>query len=309
MIVGRHTRGSRAITGIAISAALLFAACGGSGSSKANTTTPPTDAAAGATTTTGGSSGGGNGSCYTTPGKQKARVRFVNLFTNTTYPSSDIDVYQGYEASDPCGKKLATVPFGHASDYIDVTASDDSGNWNATAYVAGSAAKDHEIITQSETWKGGEQVTITFQGGEHQADLPASAGGDQAFFESPTTDASSALKAVAGKAVLGIAATSLQYVDPNGAWVAGLAGQPACLQALGDTSSTRTNIGGTQLVPYTVAPGSLSLGLYPSDPGKCTGPPQIGPATIDAAAGSRTLVFAYGTSPKELKLLVLPIAS
>jgi hypothetical protein len=114
---------------------------------------------------------------------------------------------------------------------------------------------------------------------------------------------------VAGKAVLGIAATSLQYVLPDGAWVAGLAGQTACLQAVGDTESTRTNIGGTQLVPYTVAPGSLSLGLYPSDPGKCAGAPAIGPATISAAAGSRTLVFAYGTTAKDLKLLVLPIAS
>ena len=236
-------------------------------------------------------------------------MRFVNLFTDSTYPSSDIDVYQGFDASDPCGKKLATVPFGHASDYVDVTAADDSGDWSAVAYVGGSTAKDHEIITQSETWKGGEQVTIMFEGGEKQADLPPSAGGDQAFFESPTQDDSSSLKAVAGKAVVGIAATSLQYVDPNGAWVAGLTGQPACLQAVGDTSSTRTNIGGTQLVQYTLAPGSLSLGLYPSNPGKCTGPPEIGPATIDAAAGSRTLVFAYGTGTKDLKLLVLPIAS
>ena len=109
--------------------------------------------------------------------------------------------------------------------------------------------------------------------------------------------------------MLGIAATSLQYVDPNGTWVAGIAGKPACLAAVGDTESTRTNIGGTQLVPYVVEPGSLSLGLYPSDPGKCTGTPAIGPATVDAAAGSRTLVFAYGVDAQHLKLLVLPVAS
>jgi len=308
MIVGRHARATRTFTGLAVSGALLFAACGGSGSSKANTTTPPAGGASATTTTTSAGSSGGNGQCYTPAGKQKARVRFVNLFTNSTYPSSDIDVWQGYGGSDPCGKKLVTVPYGHASDYVDVTASDESGNWSAVAYVGGSTAKDHEIITQTETWKGGEQVTITFEGGEHQADLPPSSGGDQAFFESPTPDDSSALKAVAGKAVLGIAAASLQYVTPNGSWVAGLTGQPACLLAVGDTASTRTDIGGTQLVPYTVGAGTLSVGLYPSDPGKCTGTPAIGPASVDAAAGSRTLVFAYGTSAQDLKLLVLPVA-
>lgn len=292
-----------------MSGALLLAACGGGGSSKASDTTTPAGAGGGATTTTTtGSSGGGNGKCYTTPGKQTARVRFVNLFTNSTYKSSDIDVYQGFGATDPCGKKLATVPFGTASDYVDVTADDDSGDWNATAYVAGSTAKDHEIITQSETWKGGEQITITFEGAEKQAGLPASSGGDQAFFEKPVT-ADSELKPADGKAVLGIAGTSLEYVTPNGAWVAGIAGQPACLKAVGDTESTRTNIGGTQLVQYTTDPGSLSVGLYNSNPGTCTGTPAIGPATVDATAGSRTLVFAYGTDAQNLKLLVLPIAS
>ena len=90
---------TRAVASIAIGAALLFAACGGSSSSsKSATTSPPTDGNA-ATTTTGASSSGGNGNCYTTPGKQKARVRFVNLFTNPTYPSRDIDVWQGFSGT------------------------------------------------------------------------------------------------------------------------------------------------------------------------------------------------------------------
>ena len=260
------------------------------------------------TTTTSGISTGGNGDCFTKPGTQKARVRFVNLYTNSTYPASDIEVLQGYSGTDPCGKKLATVPFGHASDYIDVTASDETGNWSAVAYVGGSTAKDHEIITQSETWKGGEQVTITFEGAEPAPGLPPSSGGDQAFFETSTSGDAS-LPAVAGKAVLGIAATSLQYVVKDGAWVAGVTGQAGCLKAVGDSSGITTNIGGTQLVQYTVDPGSLPVGLYPSVPGKCAGAPAIGPVTIDAAAGSRTLVFAYGSDAQHEKLLVLPIAS
>ena len=294
-----------ALVAVAIVAA---GACGGSSSKGTAPTTKGSNNSGAATTTS--TTGGGNGSCYTKAGTQKARVRFVNLYTNSTYPGGSIDVYQGYGADDPCGKKLATVSFGTASDYLDVTASDESGNWSATAYVAGSTAKDHQIISQSETWKGGEQVTLVFEGGEGGNGLPPAAGGDQVFFEksSNSTDAES-FPTVPGKAVLGIAATSLQYVEPSGAWVAGVSGQSGCLLAVGDTSTTRTNIGGTELVQYPVAAGSLSVGLYKSDPGTCTGTPDIGPASVTTTAGSRTFVFAYGTTPTSLKLVVLPIAS
>ncbi len=312
MLTLLQPRGRRALVGIGITAVLFLAACGGSsGSSKASNTTAT--GADNATTTTAAASdgGGGNGKCFTTPGKQKARVRFVNLFTNPTYPSSDIDVWQGFSATDSCGKKLATIKYGTASDYIDVTAGDESGNWETAAYIAGSTDDKHQVMTQTETWKGGEQVTITFQGAETDSTsgLPPSAGGDQTFFEKPEVGDVSSFKTIADKALLGIAATSVQYIDKAGAWVAGVAGEPACLKADGDTEFTRTNIGGTELVLYPVAPGSIQLGLYPSQPGTCTGAAAIGPAPINVAAGSRTLVFVYGTAAKSLKLLVLPVDS
>ena len=304
----RQLRGHSLVAGIA--AVFLLAVCSSGGSAKpasSPTTGSGTAGTSAATTTAAGTSG----NCFTPPGPQKARVRFVNLFTNSTYPASAVDVWQGFGGTDPCAKKLATVPFGSASDYVDVTATDSSGDWNATAYVAGSTAKDHQIITQSETWKGGEQVTITFQGAEPQpgSDLPASAGGDQAFFENTSSADTSALTPVAGKAVLGISGGSVQYVVKDGAWFADVAGHTGCLLAAGDTSSTRTDIGGTQLVSYAVDPGSIKLALYPSDPGTCAGAPAVGPVTFDAAAGSRTLVFVYGSDAQHLKLLVLPIAS
>ncbi len=307
MVSVRRHRRVRVFIVIGVSSMLLLAACGGGNSSKP--AGAPTTSAGGAETSTTAATNNGNGNCVTTPGKQRARVRFVNLFTNPTYPNSDIDVMQGFSGSDPCGKKLATVAFGRASDYIDVTAGDTSGNWEVAGYVGGSTATDHQIITQSETWKGGEQVTIVFEGAEAQSGLPAGSGGDQVFFENGSQGDLSGFTTVAGKAVVGIAATSLQYVVKDGAWSAGVAGQSGCLRAVGDTATTTSSIGGTELVQYLVAPGSMQLGLYPSDPGTCTGTPNIGPATIDAAAGSRTYVFAYGQDAQHLKLLVLPVAS
>ncbi|HEV7526058.1 MAG TPA: hypothetical protein VGP92_13895 [Acidimicrobiia bacterium] len=307
MFVVRHPLRKRAFVVLGLVSVLSLAACGGGGggSNASNTTTP--GGAGGTTVTTSG--GSGNGKCFTTPGTQHARVRFVNLFTNATYPSGSIDVLQGFSATDPCGKKLATIPYGTASDYVDVTAADVSGNWNATAYVAGSSDEAHQIISQSETWKGGEQITIAFMGSESQSGNSASAGSDQTFFENTGTGESENFPSVPGKAVLGIGASAVQYVAKGSSWRAGIAGQAGCLRAKDDTDTTTTNIGGTSLVQYPVTPGSIKLALYPSIPGTCAGTSEIGPVTIDAAAGSRTFVLVYGPDAKSLKLLTLSVAS
>jgi hypothetical protein len=309
VLASRQKLRRRALVAAGLSSLLLLAACGG-GSSKAKTS-PSTDGGTGAdvstTTTSGGS--GGNGDCFTTPGSQHAKVRFVNLFTNATYKAEDIQVLQGFSGADPCGKKLATVPYGTASDYVDVTAGDDSGNWNAGAYVGGATDQNHEIITQSETWKGGEQVTIVFMGAQSQAGNSPSAGADQTFFEKNDTGGSESFPSVAGKAVVGIGAAALQYVVKDGSWRAGIAGKAGCLKSADDTATSTTNIGGTSLVQYPVDAGTLQLSLYPSDPGTCAGKADMGPVSVDASAGGRTFVLAYGTTAQDLKLLVLPVAS
>jgi hypothetical protein len=298
----------RAVVVMIASTALLLAACGGGGSDKPSTA-PSTNGGSN-TSTTASSDGGGNGKCYTTPGSQTAKVRFVNLYTNDTYPQSDIDVYEGFGAKDACGEKLATVPYGEASDYIEVHALDESGNWSVTSYVAGSSDDDHQIINQSETWKGGEQVTIVYAAGDPDFGTTEANGSDQAFFENDPEEGSSSIKAVPGKAVVAIAAQSLQYIVPDDAWKAGVAGTAGCLLGPDDTENSSTNIGGTSLLEYPVAPGSLELALYKVNPTasiNCTGTPAIGPVTFDAADGSRTLVLAYGPDAQTLKLLVLPV--
>jgi hypothetical protein len=309
VVVGLARRRARAFFAFMLVGALLLAACGGDDDDSASGATGTTQAGGDTSTTAGGS--GGNGDCFTDPGTQTARVRFVNLYTNETYPKGDIDVYQGFNGTGPCGKKLATVAFGEATDYIDVTAADESGNWNTTAYVAGSTDDDHKIITQSETWKGGEQVTIVFAAQGDNPGSPASFGSDQAFFEKPTDDNSgigTPFEAEDGKALIGIAATSVQYSVPDGAWVVGADGVDGCLKSQQDTEFSTTNVGGTQLVQYQVDPGSYDISLYDSETAStCSGTADIGPASVDAQEGSRTFVFAYGTGPDDLQLLVLPV--
>lgn len=290
-------------------ASLALAACGSDDESDSSTTT----AADRATTTeatadTTGSSSSGKGDCFGEPGTQTAKVRFVNLYTNATYPGGDIDIYSGFGATDPCGEKLATLKFGEATDYLDVTAQKESGSWNAVAYVAGKTDQEHQIIGQGETWKGGEVVTILFSGSEPSDSSfgasPAS-GTVQAFFENG--DSPAVVSPADGKAVVAVNATALQAVDADGAWNAGAVGGSGCLPSAEDTEFSSLSIGGTSVVSYAVDPGSVQLGLFPSDPGTCEGTPVIGPATVDAAAGSRTLVFAYGVDAQSEQLLVLPL--
>ena len=256
MIV-RQPRPRTVLVGLALASVLALAACGGGGSSKASgNTAPSTTGTNSASTTEASGGGGGNSNCYTTPGDQHAKVRFVNLFTNSAYPQGDIDVWQGYGASDGCGKKLATIKYGEASDYIDVTAADQDGNWSATVYVPGGADQAHQIINQSETWKGGEQVTIVFTTNDPANGQPAHTGSVSAVFEKdPASETTFA--AVPGKGVLGVSANALQYVDKDGVWIGGIAGQSACLLGPGDTESTRTNVGGN--VAHRV-PGSARVG-------------------------------------------------
>jgi proline racemase len=49
--------------------------------------------------------------------------------------------------------------------------------------------------------------------------------------------------------------------------------------------------------------------LYKSDPGTCTGTPDLGPVSVDVADGGRAFVLVYGADATHLKLLALPIAS
>ena len=220
MTAVRPSARPRALVALTVASALVFGACGGKSHSKSTPSTqaPSTATASGVSTGTTAV----KARCETPPGKQTARIRFVNLYTNPKYPKSAVDVWQGLGADDPCAKKLTTVPFGQAGDYVDITASDASGNWSAAAYVAGSNDKAHEIVVQGEKWLGGEQATMVFEGAAPQAGAGASpsAGSDQTFLEKNNVGDPGLLVPEAGKAALGVTSALKNVVD-NGTWVVG----------------------------------------------------------------------------------------
>ena len=303
MVAARPYARPHALVALTVASALLFGACGGKSHSKStpSTNAPTTDTASAVSPGTTAV----KAKCVTVPGKQTARIRFVNLYTNPEYPESAVDVWQGLGPDDPCAKKLTTVPFGQAGEYTDVTASDASGHWSAVAYVAGSNDKEHEIVVQGETLLGGEQATMVFEGTAPQAGAAASAGSAQTFLEKNNVGDPAMLVPAKGKVSLGIT-SALQTVVDNGVWVVG-SPKSGCIRALSDTGATRVHVAGTAIIRYSVDAGE-PVAFYPAIPGTCTGAPVIGPVTVNGAAGSSAFVIAYGADAKNLKLLVLPIA-
>jgi hypothetical protein len=85
-----------------------------------------------------------------------------------------------------------------------------------------------------------------------------------------------------------------------------------CLRTAGSPPSgsgagaIAVSTGGTAVVGYDVAPGTVRVAAYRADDPSCGGAPVIGPVDAQVGATGRTYVIAYGTGPDDLRLLVVP---
>jgi hypothetical protein len=304
MFVRAQGRRRRVRAGAVVACAVIvLGACGG-GSSDTKPASPTSASTTTAPNSNGSGAGGSGSNCPTAT--FHARVRFVNLYTNSTYPKGDIEIWQGYTRTG-CSKRLATIGFGKASDFVDVTANDAQGNWEATAFVPGGSDDDHQIIQQSETWKGGEQVTVLVFAQEATSGNPAAAGADQVLFEKDPSQ-ETPISTAPGKATIVASGVAVQAAVPDANWRLGVP-RAGCLSSTDDTPSSTTSVGGTSALQFAVDPGPIDVALYPIDPGTCAGNPAVGPVSVDAQEGSRTLVLAYGADAHSLSLLVLPFAA
>ena len=126
----------------------LLAACGGPAGNGGPTGGPET-AGPGAPTDAGdgGSAGRPSG----------ARVRIVNVY-NGGPTAASIDVYAAPWVLDGA-TPLLTVPYGTASEFFDPTVADDQGNMFLSFYRHGETGNGTEVMSQTETLKGGEVIT------------------------------------------------------------------------------------------------------------------------------------------------------
>ena len=136
-----------------------------------------------------------------------AKVRIVNAYAPLNGDPGPIDVYAAPWAGDG-DAPLLSVPYGTVSEYFDPTVSDDAGDMFLSMYWAGTKGNGSELISQTETLKGGEVITFIVATGDSTQDSGRRFGSIQAFFQTASGGALGQSTPAPGK--------SLLLVDTNG---------------------------------------------------------------------------------------------
>lgn len=293
---------TRAVSALLIGLALVVSACGGGGSS--DDAAPAGDG--GSTTTAAAPSGSDSGTDtlppYDAPQAEFTEVdgsqaRFVNLMV-LDGKGIDVDVWWGYSAD--AGKKATTVKYGEVSDWMPIEVesnpaigpADGSIDSRVAFYPAGKTDADSLLMTEDETIDG--DVSFTY-----------------ALGWSKTVDPSQS------PASVGLGYEHDAVAAPDGkAWVAfstiGVGGVEGgdfmtLNSATGCQDLTETDLGGGTAnagLPVVLDPGSVELTASDAN-SDCSW--KTPPVTLDLAAGDRYVLFAYGTTKDDRKLLAVKL--
>lgn len=306
------------IVGAGLSLALVAAACGGDDSSSGSTgagssspvaTSPAATSAAGsspAPDTSGGTASPTTASAPSggskTPTLSGVRYRLVNLYLGPDGPAT-IVATPGLRA-DAKATAVASVEYSSVSDPFAPPGRDESTSFSL--YRSGEITDDARLIQVIQPGKRGEDWIVLVTGSK-EADRVAGTiqlmrgGAPQA----DTSGASSLQPPSAGKAQVVASGSGLGQLDGDASSMRlGVPGQ-GCLVS-SNPEDANTLLGGTSLLPYELDPGSVQLAGYDLQDSSCSNTPVAPPVTIDAKAGQRTYVYAYGVTAAERSLLVVP---
>jgi hypothetical protein len=250
--------------------------------------------------------GGGGGPALKPSG---ATMRVANLYTPATGEPPALDIYSGTSAQ--YGTLVASVPYGTISDWFDPGVLDASGDASLTWYVHGKTGQNDDIGNQTETLKGGEQITVFIAAGD--ADNKNSSGIQFArwkvFFDN---GADFPLPSpVAGKAI----------VMADGIGLSAVPGTSETFLYMSVDGECLPNVeGGSQGTPQPWGPGSQQSYLAPAGskemhielPGTngipdCKSNGKFPPFKYDVAAGERAWLAFYSPDGKTLKALQVKV--
>lgn len=305
----------QALTYLMVGAA-VFAGCGGSKSSTSAKITADESAAGDLSSTTVAKSKATTASSTATAGGVAAvadsigtiKVKLINTAAKSDGTPVPLDVYVGFVDPDlgtlPKPTKAA-VPFGSIAE-MEVPISKSTKAADVSVSVAGSKENKDWISGVGVTAQPGDRYvfTLTFSKNNDSDSLSFQSSSEvpKDVPGAPALDV-----AVPGKAVIIASSRALELAlgDKN-SFQLGTPGQGCLVHEIADD---RTNVGGTSQVPYVADPGALKLALFPSDDIECAGSPASAVVSIDAVAGTRTLLLAYGTSADAIKFISVPLSS
>lgn len=293
-----HLRSRRAATVLALSLAVLLAACGGgSGSDDASS-----DGGKAATTT---APGGNDGSlpdfepeAHEFGELDGAKARFINLLA-ADGEGVDMDVYWGNDAQT--GKKATTIAYGEVGDWMPIevdqdplfTPADGEQEMSVAFYPEGETELDQRIMQKSENVDGEVRYTFTM-------------GSTQPFGSDPRIPASlsTSYDHEAGDPPAGKGWVALNTIG-----VGGIEGGDFMVLSTADGCDdlTGTDIeGGTANSgqAYLVDVGEASFTASDANT-ECA--KRTDPVTIDFEEGDQYVIYAYGTSLDDRKLMAVKV--
>ena len=289
-----------ALVGIAVLAAAT--ACGGGDSAGDDTSRTldslrdrATEAESSLPRPGGGSSSNMENEFTEVPG---TTMRFVNTYA-TGGTGADVDVYWGRSIST--GKKVMTVPYGTISDPVPLEIeanpmlerSDGEQELVVSFYPEG--ATDGQPLGNSNEVLNDD--TTKFVGVIAATDTTTSDGAAGASTQLGKLDGISS--APAGQALVMLNDLGVQAIDDGDFLTLSPQGQCDTWELLNDIDSG--NLG----TAYAAAPGSVPVVASDANTNCATGLP---PANVDITAGGLYVLYAYGTTIADRKLLVLDAA-
>ena len=297
-----HVRTRRSVAALALAAALVLAACGGGGSSSDGSSS-------GGDTKSTTTAAGGDGSATLPDFEPEAhefkevdegQARFINMLEHDG-EGVDIDVYWGNNAET--GEKATTLKYGEVSDWMPMkvdedallTPADGSTEVVVTFYAEGETDMSQQLMQQSETLEDGLLLTYALGTGDGvgmtDEDRPAaslSVGFENEAGEPP-----------AGKAWVAMNSVGLGGIEDGDFMV--LSSADGCDDLTGtDIEGGTANSGQA----FLVDPGKQSFTASDANT-ECA--QRTEPVELDLADGDRYVLYAYGTSLEDQKLLPLKI--
>ncbi len=241
-----------------------------------------------------------------------AKVRIVNAYTPLNGDPGPIDVYAAPWAADG-DTPLLSVPYGTVSPYFDPTVSDDAGDMFLSMYWAGTKGNGSELVSQTETLKGGEVITFIVATGDSTQDSGRRFGSIQAFFQTASGGDLGQSTPAPGKSLLVVDTNGTENViaKPDSATWFFSAGS-GCTKGINDDANSLTGAGPGGGGTYQLDPGSYtgSIHAYAKDNSSiptCDNPALIGNLAIKAIAGQTAILLIYAPKDGDLRSLFIPL--
>ncbi|HYN47946.1 MAG TPA: hypothetical protein VER83_03720 [Candidatus Nanopelagicales bacterium] len=241
-----------------------------------------------------------------------AKVRIVNAYAPLNGDPGPIDIHAAPWAAEG-DTPLLSVPYGTVSEYFDPTVADDAGDMFLSVYWAGTTGNGNELISQTETLKGGEVITFIVTSGGNIQESGRRYGAIQAFFQEASGGTFGQATPEPGKALLVVDTNGVEQVlaEPDSTTWFFSAGS-GCTKGIGDSADTLTGAGPGSAGTYQLDPGSYTGSIHAQAKDDSTFPTcdngaLIGNLAIQAVADQTAILLIYGTKDEDLRSLFIPL--